>query len=435
MFSVSDIYLRLKTYRQSLLEKHLAVPRLYFVKLDVQNCFDTVPQEKLLHILSTMLTADAYHVDRMARVQPSDLGLEQAPRVRYSAVAHPVGSMLDLKATTGQKDSRTTSKSIVIPGIGQQTIRKSRAMHLLCEHVKQNTVRIGKRFYQQKVGIPQGSILSALLCNFLYGKLEQDRLSQTLGKDGLLLRLIDDFLFITPDKIAAERFVQTLYDGIPEYGVNIKLEKSLLNFAMKNVPCHENFLFPYCGLHIDIRDLSISKPVSGLDHQTIANSLSITFTAEGERIMRQKTINAFRLHLHAMFLDSSLNSVSTILRNLYLSYRRAALRCLHHWRGLARYRRIDGQILVDILEDLEATALSIVQRRDNKKSQFQCSLHPGQNRWVALRAFFDVLKTHQSRHKAAISWIQKEMSTIRPRSGMNGNALQTLVHDLEIAEL
>lgn len=33
-------------------------------------------------------------------------------------------------------------------------------------------LQIGSAFYKQRIGIPQGSVLSTLLCNVLYGDLE-----------------------------------------------------------------------------------------------------------------------------------------------------------------------------------------------------------------------------------------------------------------------
>jgi hypothetical protein len=37
--------------------------------------------------------------------------------------------------------------------------------------------QIGQRYYRQIVGIPQGSVLSVLLCSFFYGDLERTRLN------------------------------------------------------------------------------------------------------------------------------------------------------------------------------------------------------------------------------------------------------------------
>jgi len=72
---------------------------------------------------------------------------------------------------------------------------------------------MGKQFYRQTVGIPQGSVLSTVLCNIFYADLERRRLPFLKDQDGLLLRLIDDFLFISMNKDHAKQFLQTMHDG------------------------------------------------------------------------------------------------------------------------------------------------------------------------------------------------------------------------------
>lgn len=39
--------------------------------------------------------------------------------------------------------------------------------------------QIGNEYYRQVIGIPQGSILSSLLCSFFYGDLERNHLRFT----------------------------------------------------------------------------------------------------------------------------------------------------------------------------------------------------------------------------------------------------------------
>ena len=46
----------------------------------------------------------------------------------------------------------------------------------------------------------------------------------------LLLRLIDDFLFITSERSLAERFLKTMSIGQPEYGCVISPDKTVVNF-------------------------------------------------------------------------------------------------------------------------------------------------------------------------------------------------------------
>jgi len=72
---------------------------------------------------------------------------------------------------------------------------------------------MGKTFYRQKVGIPQGSVVSTVLCNMFYAHLEKKKLPFLQDADGILLRLIDDFLFITMNRDHAQQFLQLMHDG------------------------------------------------------------------------------------------------------------------------------------------------------------------------------------------------------------------------------
>src|SRR5277367_4355254 len=72
---------------------------------------------------------------------------------------------------------------------------------------------MGKQFRSQKVGIPQGSVVSTILCNLFYADLEKKKLPFLTDSDGLLLRLIDDFLFISMNQDHAKRFLQYMNDG------------------------------------------------------------------------------------------------------------------------------------------------------------------------------------------------------------------------------
>ena len=43
-------------------------PKLYFVKVDVQTCFDTIEQTKLLAILKEIISAEEYSIQRHGQV-------------------------------------------------------------------------------------------------------------------------------------------------------------------------------------------------------------------------------------------------------------------------------------------------------------------------------------------------------------------------------
>lgn len=129
------------------------------------------------------------------------------------------------------------------------------ALQTLRQHLFNNIVALDNKLFVQRRGIPQGSVLSSMLCNYYYGHLERHHLASFLASttpspitaapavaaaaaassnsssstgsgrhrrkrkrpDGqvgpasrlqVLMRLTDDFLYIADESRAAQRFVQ-----------------------------------------------------------------------------------------------------------------------------------------------------------------------------------------------------------------------------------
>ena len=125
--------------------------------------------------------------------------------------------------------------------------------------------------------------MSSFLCNYFYADLEAQHLGFLDSPDCLVMRLIDDFLVITLDKRKAIKFVETMHRGVPEYGVQVSREKTLVNFDMELADgavarVREGAGFPYCGTKIDCQTLDITKDrnrdeTAGKDFGTFAGYL------------------------------------------------------------------------------------------------------------------------------------------------------------------
>ncbi|CAE6410670.1 unnamed protein product [Rhizoctonia solani] len=231
VFGVNDIYRKLATFKASLRRSDGTMPKLYFVKLDVRACFDTIDQGKLLEILTGTLTQRGYMVRKFNQVQPSAGGPRRSFRKRvvpdwdhmhFMPYASKLAACLRHMIFADQ----------VVYGFDYQ----EETLDLLEEHITDNIVRIGTELYRQVVGIPQGSVLSTLLCAIFYGDLERTRLEFTKDAGNLLLRFVDDYLFITTDIQQARTFLNIMHQGHPEYGCIIAEEKTLTNFVDADIP-------------------------------------------------------------------------------------------------------------------------------------------------------------------------------------------------------
>lgn len=151
-------------------------------------------------------------------------------------------------------------------------------------------MRIGSQFYLQKLGIPQGSVLSPLLCSIFFGHVDRHFFDPLLqqpataeeilevepqqvlpslqsgkkriampsplqstpvmskatslasgGNGSILLRLIDDSLFISTSQADVARFVQIMHQGFEDYGCHANRHKTTVSFNLQLSKDQENF--------------------------------------------------------------------------------------------------------------------------------------------------------------------------------------------------
>jgi telomerase reverse transcriptase len=261
--SVGDMYGKLKQFRSQLPDSS----QLYFAKLDVQAAYDTIPQSAVLQLMSSLTTESEYRINKHLEMKPGENYREDRrakPMKKFTALAKPRDDFdtfeenLELELAVGKKNT------IFVENIVAQFRDRNEILNLLAQHVQQNMVKIGKKFYRQKEGIAQGSVVSSLLCNYFYADLEAQHLDFLQPGQSLLLRQTDDFLLITTEKAHAKQFLQIMHDGLPTYGVRVNPDKTLVNFEVlingKKVPRLVGKQgFPFCGSFIDTKTLNFSR--------------------------------------------------------------------------------------------------------------------------------------------------------------------------------
>lgn len=145
-----------------------------------------------------------------------------------------------------------------------RSVKKDELFYNLEEHVKQNVLQLNKSFYLQGLGIPQGSVLSSLLCSLYYGHMDRKLIFPFLEKTSepvqifsrqpnsqdasaienskhktasscsyMLLRFIDDFLFMSTSRDQAENFFRMLRTGFPDYNCYMNENKFCINFDIE----------------------------------------------------------------------------------------------------------------------------------------------------------------------------------------------------------
>jgi Reverse transcriptase (RNA-dependent DNA polymerase) len=91
-------------------------------------------------------------------------------------------------------------------------------------------------------GLIQGDILSPFLSDIYYGHMTQHRLGQFLvappGTAEIMLRGMDDFLFISTHRDRVQEFLRVVEAGFPDYGTVFRQDKTRSNLGMLPVSRH-----------------------------------------------------------------------------------------------------------------------------------------------------------------------------------------------------
>ncbi|KAK8087976.1 hypothetical protein PG997_002937 [Apiospora hydei] len=416
MFSVGDIYKRVKTFKSKM---NQSANPLYFAKVDVQAAFDTIPQSAIVGLLDSIPQQRSYRIAKHAEISSTVLdgftdcnkaAKSKPSRKWLSTALRDRDTSTFLQLIEGQQKTASKRNTVFIDSVVKKQYDTSELLQLVASHIQQNLVKIGKKYYRQKKGIPQGSVLSSILCNYFYADLEMHVLKFLDSNDCLLLRLIDDFLLITTDRSKAARFVETMHRGVPEYGVQVNPAKTLVNF-----------------------DLETSGG------NTIYNSLTVEFTRVPGQTFERKLLNAFKIQSHLMFLDTSHNAASTVLSNLFSAFVETADKAWAYARCLSssssstatctaaarrksndnnskrqRQQRGPAKLMIRAVAKLVDVAFLLAKSKARRARypDYVCDVRHNEVAWLAYHAFLQVLGRKQAGYGEVLSWLRAEIDRL-----------------------
>lgn len=438
MLSIGDMHRRLKAYKEQLSKRlpsgpkasKSKLPQMYFVKLDIKACFDTIPQKRLLDLIEELVSEESYRISKHIEFQPPAPNTQKGkPTRRFMGRAAPATRPQHLPDYVNSGGTARKPNTVFVDCIAQKNHDTDNLLALLDEHVRHNLVKIGRKYFRQRNGIPQGSVLSSILCNFFYAELERKVLGFIKPEDSLLLRLVDDFLLITPNAAVAMQFLEVMIRGQPAYGVQVNPAKSMANFSATVdgilLPRLEGTtLFPYCGRLIDTHTLEFhhdrDRILEGGESAaaTLSNTLTVECTRHPGRTFHRKVLSSFRLQLHVMYIDDGHNSRAVVLANLYCSFITSAMKMYRYMKSLRGRAHPGPAIITQTIHDLisQTNGMIKARRAANSESSFSCFVQRSHLQYLASAAFRFVLKRKQTRYVMVLRWLDALIKDARPTS-------------------
>lgn len=384
MPSIHAVYARLKEYKRHFCN---VMPRLYMVRADIRSAFDSLDHTRLLHLLRALITPEAtYLVQRSAQIRPGAGMIRRVQTRRVWPASRAPPRMHHAAA-------QLPRHAVLMDGVTYTTLTGAEVLARVEAHIHYTLIRFGHALYRQTTGIPQGSVLSTLLCNLVLADAERTYLCVD-DRDDCLMRFTDDFLFITPSYERAYGMCKALQTGFPLHGCTIAPEKSLVNFdaclpdgyvvqrIAADVP------FPWCGMCIDPVTLGISP-----DTHRYPQHVGDTLTVRSSGLLSM-LIHAMHSRAAAVFTDTHLNTRHGAYSNLLEGYVFAAAK-LHAYLQHLPFAHAP-HVVCAIVHTVRMTwAMICAATRESRAtldSGAECDLRRPCVEWLGYFAFVHVLR-------------------------------------------
>ncbi|GAB5589328.1 Telomerase reverse transcriptase [Umbelopsis nana] len=328
IMSFDEFYQAFSVYKQAYLQKGSAEtdrPALYFSKVDIKGCYDSIDQDILINIINKVLSQDEYLIRRYSSAFSTTGGKVHYKHTKFAQSADEFVPFPQYAL----KLSNTLPNTIFILHSYED---KDDLLDIINEHIKCNVVKIGNSYYRRTIGIPQGSCLSTILCSYFYGQMEHEELGFIKeDPDALMMRFVDDFLCISTCRDTVEWFTRAMHQGFARYGCQVSHSKSLVNFDMTLqgtavTKLQASYEFPWCGFLIDTRDLEVFSNYQQYLGGYIQDTLTTELNRQPGQTLLHKAMLTMKPKLRPIFVHSKFNRQSTIGRNIFEAFLICALK-------------------------------------------------------------------------------------------------------------
>lgn len=305
-YSVRDVCEQIAKFKKALTGKGSTLPALYGVKFDMKHCYDNLNQSKVIELIENSFSEtgerDEFYLRRVFTRSRIDL--------RHFKLLLTIKCQSQIAELNICRYSLQEGKAHYVYSDGLDTWKFTRGTILdvvklqIVNSTTQLPIDPGKIF-RRKRGIFQGRPLLATFCDIVYNQLSDELYTHVdAANDSVLLRLADDFLFISASEAACKRMLLLATSDLAlNYGAYINTDKC--SMFSSNHQHEMNFV----GLEIDIRTLSFKR--SKLSSSNIPARAMVSF----EKCLAYLQWN-FSARLSDHFLDLNLSSANAVLDNI-----------------------------------------------------------------------------------------------------------------------
>lgn len=370
--------------------------RVYMVRTDIKNCFQSVDQRLLKSIVLEKFKELANDRDEVA------LTKLECHKAAADKKSKPLSFNIWSIDPERVKAERNLLDVAIVQGpvyLGLNEFDKRYLTHHVCEPVIRET-RHSRRDLMLLKGLRQGSPYSPLFCSIYIEAAFERHLNEFFNSETCkIYRYVDDILFISLDLDESRRFMDKMLKGFKDFNLKMNVDKLSCNFRCLGLDenlCKLDDYVVFYKLRIAIKTLECS-------HHYVFNDVPLQYSfhinAYFSRERMVKSIKAVKVN--PIHLDCELNNFDRVVENIFYF---AIL--LAHRTGTAilqsfELRNLQNQAptFVSAMSQMSAkkihSAIRVGVRRDIIKNDLTLS----EIRLLAISAFLVTWKRVHMRHR------------------------------------
>ncbi len=262
----------------------------------------------------------------------------------------------------------------------------------------------------------------------------------------MLLRLVDDWLLVTTHRAVAEEVAKCMLGGIPAYNIVVNPAKTKLSFQLKikntadgegggsgasggvqvNVRVIEPSVYTssegstfvkWCGLLLNTNTLELMGDYTRYAGEHISTTLTIPMKKGMGAALGSKLCHYLRPKVHALLLDPSINSPTTVRVNVYQAFMIGAMKFHCYVRAMPVAPTTESKVLMNAIEVGIAFLVKLTRPRRvaaalRPSVTVLCDpgLSPANVRYLGLHAFKTVLERKQASYVALLKEIEAALA-------------------------
>ncbi|OQV16534.1 putative Telomerase reverse transcriptase [Hypsibius exemplaris] len=345
--NVKDIQRRWTAFRQHRLANEDRRP-LYFVTTDIQKAYDSIDLPTLRKVIHGLFqTCKANGLDFFFVYDLLAAARKEGRNIFPGADRFKVVSKLDFAEVADDSS------------LGEPVCMDLNELFAALSFVATPAVfqSVNNRWYTFIRGVPQGCQLSSHLLNIYYGKLESE-LGNNVGPDELMMRYMDDIIYISPNQQRVLAFSQGAAAGLPHLRLFTNTSKTHTNLPdlRGQIQCsHESrtFLhffplegmttFTWYGWEFDVCLMSLKVDMRRYHAFQLRYSFSLNYADEVTLI---KSVYATVVGKFAVALfDLACGPREVVIQNTYELFLLCGAMLAAYWRKAQRVVRQERRVL------------------------------------------------------------------------------------------